>query len=297
MGYIYKITNTINGKCYIGQTIRKLETRISGHFSKSSCRPLRNAIQKYGRDAFTVEILHETLDIFLDDLEVLEIKRHNSLAPNGYNVDSGGHINKVFSEQTRKKMSDAQKGKTPTLETRKKMSEAQKQRKPISPETRKKLSDAAKGRTHTPEARKKMSESRKGRTLSPEHRKKLKGRTLSSEHRKKISDANKGKTPTLETRKKMSDAAKSRTYTLETRQKMSESRKGRKGKPQSPEHYRKLSEANAYPERAAAVEILNSLPERMPLTEKRRILFNKFPGIHKGSIYRWVKKWSKTPSN
>ena len=180
MGFIYKITNTMNGKSYIGQTIQKPEKRINNHFypGGSGCAALHNAIQKYGRDAFTVEILHEVLDIFLDDLEIAEIKRYNTLVPNGYNLDSGGNANKVVSDETRQKMSearkgckrnpcspetrkkisDAHKGKTISLEARKKMSEAGKKRKPASLKTRQKMSEALKGRTHTPEARKKMSE-------------------------------------------------------------------------------------------------------------------------------------------
>ena len=93
MGYIYKITNTINGKAYIGQTILDpVAGRIHDHFNypDRSNVYLSNAIKKYGRDAFTVEILHEALNIFLDDLEVAEIKKHNTFAPNGYNLTHGG---------------------------------------------------------------------------------------------------------------------------------------------------------------------------------------------------------------
>lgn len=177
MGFIYKITNNINGKCYIGQTIKKPERRINRHFGRSNCKALHNAIQKYGRDTFTFEILHETLNIFLDDLEIAEIKRHNTLAPHGYNLTSGGEYKKVVSNQTRKKISDAAKAR---------------KRKPHSAEARQKISDANKGKIRTPEARQKISESMKGRTLSPEHCKKLshahKGKTLSPEHRKKLSE-------------------------------------------------------------------------------------------------------------
>ena len=195
MGYIYKITNTRNDKSYIGQTTLKPEKRLKKHFDSStkSCPAIHNAIQKYGRDAFTVEILHEALNIFLDDLEVAEIKKHNSLAPNGYNLDSGGHANKSVSDQTRKKMSKSLKGRRHSPETRKKISEAAKDRA-RSPEYRKKLSDANKGRTRSPEHRKKLSDANKGRIRSPEHRKKLsdanKGKTLSPEHRKKLSQVN-----------------------------------------------------------------------------------------------------------
>ena len=54
---IYKITNKINGKIYIGQTIKKLKYRWSGHISKAkkgSKTPLHRAIIKYGVGSFEV---------------------------------------------------------------------------------------------------------------------------------------------------------------------------------------------------------------------------------------------------
>ena len=183
------------------------------------CRALHNAIQKYGRDAFTVEILHEALDIFLDDLEIAEIAKHNTLVPNGYNLDGGGNSSKYRSPETRRKISEAAKGR---------------KRKPLSPEHRQKISEAAKG-------------------------KKLKRKRFSPEHRLNISEAN-----------------KDRKHSSETR--------------------RKISEANIHPDRTKAVEILNSLPEDMPFKEKYKILRNKFPGRARGTVYNWVKRWSKTSS-
>ncbi len=304
MGYIYKLTNTVNRKAYIGQTIKKVEKRINQHFNPNDkrCPALNNAIQKYGHDAFTVEILHEALDILLDDLEIAEINKHNTIAPHGYNLQSGGNAggtNRVVSDQTRMKMSEANKRrKPPSLETRKKMSESQKGKtlspearenisksnkrrkgKPLSAEHRKKISEAGKGRTHTPEARKKISDGNKGKTRTPEIRKKLseinKGKTLSPEIRKKISDGHKGKTFTPEHRRKMSEAAKRR-------------------KPPSLETRRKLSLNRAHPERASAYEILNSLPESMPLAERRKHLLKKFPKVSEGTVRYWVKTWYKT---
>lgn len=66
-----------------------------------------------------------------------------------------------------------------------------------SEETRKKMSEALKGRTFSDETRKKMSEAKKGKTFTAEHRKKLseakKGKALSAEVKQKLSDAIKGK--------------------------------------------------------------------------------------------------------
>ena len=62
MGSIYKITNTVNGKAYIGQTIHDAEkTRIRDHLNGTGngSRLVRRAINKYGKDAFTYEILYD----------------------------------------------------------------------------------------------------------------------------------------------------------------------------------------------------------------------------------------------
>lgn len=87
---------------------------------------------------------------------------------------------KNISDDTRKKISEANKGKHHTDETRKKISEAHKN---ISDETRKKMSEAQKGKHLTEETRRKMSESHKGRP-SPR-----KGVRLSEETRRKLSEA------------------------------------------------------------------------------------------------------------
>ena len=109
----------------------------------------------------------------------------------------------------------------------------------FSEETRKKISEAKKGKKLSEEHRKKLSDAMKGHTLSEEHRKKLsdamKGRTFSEEHRKKISEANKGENHPMygqhlsdETRRKISDALKGHTLSEEHRRKISEALKRRK---------------------------------------------------------------------
>lgn len=60
MAYIYKITNKINGKVYIGKTIHSIETRWNQHIYESKkqryeCRPLYDAFNKYGIENFTIE--------------------------------------------------------------------------------------------------------------------------------------------------------------------------------------------------------------------------------------------------
>lgn len=95
---IYKITNTINGKCYIGQSIY-LKKRIKRHLSYKCYKDnlaLYKAFDKYGVDKFTIEIL-ETIDtekcaaikLELDKLEIFYIKKYNSYN-SGYNQTIGG---------------------------------------------------------------------------------------------------------------------------------------------------------------------------------------------------------------
>lgn len=95
---IYKITNTINGKIYIGQSIY-LKKRLKRHLTYKSHKDnlaLYKAFDKYGVDKFTIEIL-ETIDTEkcdnikseLDKLEIFYIKKYGSYN-SGYNQTLGG---------------------------------------------------------------------------------------------------------------------------------------------------------------------------------------------------------------
>lgn len=117
---IYKITNTVNGMIYIGQTrqtasrrwkshrkdARKLE---KGQINKISAY-LYRAILKYGDKNFKVEIVEQCEPHLLNEREQFWIKEFNCLAPNGYNLTTGGK-NFEFSEITLEKMSKNRKGK------------------------------------------------------------------------------------------------------------------------------------------------------------------------------------------
>ena len=116
----------------------------------------------------------------------------------------------VVSDETRRKMSEALKGK------------------PRSKEIRRKISEAHKGKTHSEKSRRNMSESQKGKTFS-------------EETKRKLSEAKKGKTHSEETKRKLSEAKKGKTFSEEHKRKLSESQKG---KSRSEESKRKLSEAN-----------------------------------------------------
>ena len=88
MSYIYKITNLIDGKVYIGLTTRTVEMRWKEHCRHDSLE-VDKAIQEYGKYNFTIETLEECDDSILDDREQYWINYYNSYN-NGYNQTLGG---------------------------------------------------------------------------------------------------------------------------------------------------------------------------------------------------------------
>lgn len=90
---IYKITNLINGKVYIGQTYRTLAKRWSEHRKpRSCCSYLRHAIEKYGPESFQLEQLASCVSkVNADFVEQLLIAEYRSTdAEHGYNLTLGG---------------------------------------------------------------------------------------------------------------------------------------------------------------------------------------------------------------
>lgn len=111
---IYKITNKINGKVYIGQTIQSIKRRWNEHCGKENyCRLLHRAIQKYGKENFTIErIDHAHSRDELDNKEIFWIKFYDSInRDKGYNLLGGGNKNHTVSDETRKKLSESCKGR------------------------------------------------------------------------------------------------------------------------------------------------------------------------------------------
>lgn len=91
MGYIYKITNQINNKMYIGQTRTPIKVRMYKHYNnaKKANTGIDFAIQKYGKHNFKVEQICECSNQKLDDLEKYYIKYYDTYN-NGYNLTTGG---------------------------------------------------------------------------------------------------------------------------------------------------------------------------------------------------------------
>lgn len=88
-GFIYKITDKVTGKSYIGQTRKSVEFRWRQHKNSKDYRDLHKAIQKYGEENFSVETLKECDVDELDKWEIYYISKYNTFE-NGYNMTKGG---------------------------------------------------------------------------------------------------------------------------------------------------------------------------------------------------------------
>lgn len=114
---IYKITNKINGKIYIGKTVQKFERRCKAH-RYNSCTAFKNAIKSHGWDNFNKEIICNALDEkHLAHLEEYFIKLFDCMAPKGYNIiqiDNG--LNR-YTAETKLKMSEQKKKYYASLDT------------------------------------------------------------------------------------------------------------------------------------------------------------------------------------
>lgn len=107
MGIIYKLTSP-SGKSYVGLTTQRIEQRMWKHKRSKFCRLLRKAIEKYGFDNMKLEILDEDVpNEKLGDLEKQRIEEHQTLAPKGYNLSTGGEAGFKLCDSTRLKQASA----------------------------------------------------------------------------------------------------------------------------------------------------------------------------------------------
>ena len=168
MAEIYVLENKINGKSYVGKTIRTSEIRWKAH--KKSKYPIGSAIRKYGWNNFKVYKYYVPEEL-LDYFEIKMIKKANCLVPKGYNILEGGGGSKGYkhSEEAKRKMSESAIGNISHLgykhseETKKKMSNFQKGKK-VSEETKKKMSNFQKGKKRSNKTKEKMSKAMVGNT-------------------------------------------------------------------------------------------------------------------------------------
>ena len=95
-GKIYKITNLINGKVYIGKTIKTLEERFKKHSwgdknGNHFHMPIKMAIKKYGKENFEISLIEECDEELLNEREIFWIAKYDSFrSKSGYNCSAGG---------------------------------------------------------------------------------------------------------------------------------------------------------------------------------------------------------------
>ena len=104
MGYIYKITNTLNNKVYIGQTIKTVQKRFTQHKNNSNKEyfsqiVLYKAFNKYGIENFICEEIEEVPNDKLDEREKYWIEYYDSYF-NGYNSTLGGRATQLYNWDT-----------------------------------------------------------------------------------------------------------------------------------------------------------------------------------------------------
>lgn len=111
LGYIYKITNKVNNKIYIGKTTTSIKQRFREHLYSAKHKEgnyisyLYRAIDKYGQENFSVSLLEEIKfenEKILDDRERYWIKKlHSQDHKIGYNIQEGGEGGAVRSAEWR----------------------------------------------------------------------------------------------------------------------------------------------------------------------------------------------------
>lgn len=166
-GYIYKTTNLINGKIYIGQ---KKSTIFLGEKYLGSGIELVSAIKKYGKENFKVELIEELpTKKKLDEREIYWIDKYNSRNKQiGYNIAEGGEGGDTLSQLSeekllacKQKMSKSHKGRIVSEKTRKKLSEINKGKYYLTEEAKERVRQKLIGRVQTEEEKEKRKISRK----------------------------------------------------------------------------------------------------------------------------------------
>ena len=185
--YFVYIHTCPNGKKYVGVTTA-LKPEFRWREGRGYCRNKHfySAILKYGWSSITHEVFEvDSKEEMYYAEKYLIAYYHTTESKYGYNHSSGGEggsLGCTRSEETRKKMSQAKKGKPG---------------KPRSEETKKRISEANKGQIRSEESRQRIAENNRRKAKDPEYR-------------RKISEAKKGKPLSEEAKKHMAEAAKNR---------------------------------------------------------------------------------------
>jgi group I intron endonuclease len=242
---IYKATNTVNGKVYIGFD-SNWPSRQQQHLIESAADDpedgsiFHKALRKYGSSAFTWVVLCQSRDgeHLLNEKEGYYIELYNShyIEGYGYNMTYGGEgtLGRVHTKKTRKKISESKKNRPRTLKEQEFMKRLNESKRGV-PQTqahKEKRAAALMGHETPQETREKISKSLTGKKKGP----------LSKETKQKISVANTGRPSPLRGTKQSKDLIEKRTHTQtkKTKKKISQALEG---KPKSAAHKENLRKA------------------------------------------------------
>jgi len=234
MGYIYKTTNTLNGKIYIG----RYNGNDSSYLGSGMC--FKRAVKRYGRKNFVKEILEDNIESHeeLNEREMYWIALFNANDPTiGYNLTKGGDgaFGYKHTQEWKDGLSERVKGEKHPLFG-----------KHHSPKTRAKMSEAKIGKyvgvnspnyglQRSQETRDKISKGRIGKYTGENNpfygrcgeKNPNFGKPRPQEVRDRISESHKGKIFTQEHKNNISKAKKDTPCSQETRDKMSKAHKAR----------------------------------------------------------------------
>ena len=180
VGYLYRITNSVNGMQYIGVSKHPAK-RFKKHCTKPSTNRkslLGNAIQKYGADKFDLEVLVQSTMEYCFDLEIKAIEALETRTPKGYNITAGGEGYAGFFGENHHMY-----GKKKPAAFGEYMSKLFTGR-PIPLEQREKISASLKGKKHSAETIEKRTKAITGLKRTEETKKKLREWRMSDEGKK-----------------------------------------------------------------------------------------------------------------
>ena len=199
---VYLVSNKLNGKQYVGQT-------INPHLPIGHGRIMKSAYKLHGKDNFDYEPLCTSIEnrATLNAIERFWIAVLDTVVPNGYNIELGGSEGSTWTEERRRKHSLALTGR---IHRRPLGSKSGAKGKKWSEENKLKLSEVLKGRAsvnkgikHTEETKAKMSASQKA-------------------YWAKVESPNKGRKHSEETKAKMRASRAKRIYSDEDKMKISQ---------------------------------------------------------------------------
>ncbi len=157
---IYKITNLLDQKCYVGQTWQSMKDRFIQHACKNDSKKLFNAMKKYGINNFIIECLTiVSTQSIADYYEIYFISKYNSNSRGvGYNISNGGKGVGKHSYETKSKISATLRGK---------------KKEPFSENHKQNMSKVKMGHVVSEDTKMQISKSNTGRKLSEEQAKNI----------------------------------------------------------------------------------------------------------------------------